>query len=154
MRPSSTSQTIVLPRPLISRGTDDRSTPNMENLVMEDSKGASILQDIEAAGRKVLPMHKFLAKSDPATLDAFNQFLMHSIYREDGLPEAYKELVLACVCVVAGSSTSVIANHCGKSMAAGLKKDHLVQALEITAAVLATRTLATGINAVIAAEEK
>lgn len=121
---------------------------------MEDSKGASILQDIEAAGRKVLPMHKLLAESDPATLDAFNQFLMNSIYREDGLPEAYKELVLACVCVASGSSAPVIANHCSKSMAAGLEKDHLVQALEITAAVMATRTLATGINAVIAAEEK
>lgn len=120
---------------------------------MEDSKGSSILKDIRAAGRKVLPMHEFLAESDPATLDAFNQFLTNSIYREDGLPEAYKELVLACVCVAAGSSPPVIANHCSKALAAGLAKDNLVQALEITAAVTATRTLATGINAVIAAEE-
>ena len=120
---------------------------------MRDSKGASILRQIEAAGRKVLPMHEFLAESDPSTLDAFNQFLTHSIYRENGLPESYKELVLACVCTATGSSQPVIANHCRKALAAGLDKDSLVQALEITAAVSATRTLATGINAVIAAEE-
>lgn len=120
---------------------------------MKNSKGAAILKAIEAAGRKVLPMHEFLAESDPATLDAFNQFLTHSIYREDGLQDAYKELVLACVCVAVGSSPPVIANHCRKALTAGLEEDHLVQALEITAAVLATRTLATGINAVIAAQE-
>lgn len=120
---------------------------------MKDSKGASILRQIEAAGRKVLPMHEFLAESDPPALDTFNQFLTHSIYREDGLQESYKELVLACVCVAAGSSQPVIANHCRKALAAGLERDSLVQALEITTAVIATRTLATGINAVIAAEE-
>ncbi len=120
---------------------------------MKDSKGSSILKRIEAAGRKVLPMHKFLAESDPMTLDAFDQFLTHSIYREDGLQEAYKEMLLACVCVASGSSQAVIANHCRKALAAGLARDNLVQALEITAAVMATRTLAGGINAVIAAEE-
>ena len=120
---------------------------------MKDSKGATILEEIEAAGRKVLPMHKYLAELDPTTLDAFNQFLTHSIYREDGLQEAHKELVLACVCVAAGSSQPVISNHCRKALAAGLERDHLVQALEITAAVMATRTLAIGINAVIDAED-
>ena len=47
----------------------------------------------------------------------------------------------------------VISNHCRKALAAGLERDHLVQALEITAAVMATRTLAIGINAVIDAED-
>lgn len=120
---------------------------------MNESKGASILRQIESAGRKVLPMHKCLAESDPETLEAFNQFLTRSIYRQGGLEEPYKELVLACVCVAAGSSVPVIANHCSKAMAAGLARDDLIQALEITAAVMATRTLATGINAVIAAGE-
>lgn len=120
---------------------------------MNDSVGSSILKRIEAAGRKVLPMHKFLAESDPTTLDAFDQFLTHSIYKEDGLQEAHKEMLLACVCVSAGSSQPVIANHCRKALAAGLEKDHLVQALEITAAVMATRTLAIGINSVIDAED-
>lgn len=120
---------------------------------MKESTGASILKQIQDAGRKVLPMHEFLAKTDPATLDAFNQFLTNSIYRKDGLPESYKELVLACVCTATGSSQPVIANHCRKALAAGLDRGSLVQALEITAAVSATRTLATGINAVIAAEE-
>jgi alkylhydroperoxidase/carboxymuconolactone decarboxylase family protein YurZ len=120
---------------------------------MKDSKGSSILKRIEAAGRKVLPMHEFLAESDPTTLDAFDHFLTHSIYREDGLQEAHKEMVLACVCVVAGSSQPVVAHHCRKALAAGLARDDLVQALEIAAAVMATRTLASGINAVIAAED-
>lgn len=120
---------------------------------MNDSIGPSILKRIEAAGRKVLPMHEFLAETDPATLDAFDQFLMNSIYRKDGLGEGHKEMVLACICVAAGSSQPVIANHCRKALAAGLEKDHLVQALEITAAVMATRTLASGISAVIDAEE-
>lgn len=119
---------------------------------MSESIGPSILKRIEAAGRKVLPMHEFLAESDPATLDAFDQFLMNSIYRKDGLHESHKEMVLACICVAAGSSQPVIANHCRKALAAGLEKDHLVQALEITAAVMATRTLASGISAVIDAE--
>jgi len=119
---------------------------------MNDSTGSSILKRIEAAGRKVLPMHSFLAESDPAVLDAYDQFLSHSIYREDGLAAAHKEMVLACVCVIAGSSQPVIANHCRKALEAGLDRDHLVQALEMTAAVAATRTLAIGINSVIDAE--
>jgi len=121
---------------------------------MTDSTETSIFKRIEAAGRKVLPMHEFLVKNDPKTLEAFDQFLMNSIYRSDGLSAGHKEMVLACVCVAAGSSPPVIENHCRRAMAAGLPKDHLVQALEITAAVLATRTLASGINAVIAAEAK
>jgi len=120
---------------------------------MKDSMSSSILKRIEAAGRKVLPMYKFLAESDPATLDSFDGFLTHTLYRDDGLPETHKEMLLACVCVAAGSSQPVVANHCRKALAAGLDKDDLVQALEITAAVVATRTLATGINAVIEAED-
>ena len=60
-------------------------------------------------------------------------------------------MLLACICVAAGSTQPVIANHCRKALAAGLEKDHLVQALEITAAVMGTRTLAAGISAVIEA---
>lgn len=120
---------------------------------MNESKGSSVLKRIEAAkGRKVLPMHEFLAESDPETLDAFDRFLTCSIYRDDGLPESIKEMLLACVCVTAGSTQPVIANHCRKALAAGLERDLLVQALEITAAVMATRTLAIGINSVIDAE--
>ena len=120
---------------------------------MNDSIGSSILERIGAAeGRKVLPMHEFLAETDPETLDAFDRFLTCSIYRDDGLPASIKEMVLACVCVAAGASQPVIANHCRKALAAGLEKDHLVQALEITAAVMATRTLAIGINSVMDAE--
>ena len=121
---------------------------------MNDSTGSSILKRIEAAGRRVLPMHKFLAETDPATLDAFDQFLTQSIYRKGGLEEAHKEMVLACACVAAGSSQPVIASHCRKAMAAGLERDHLVQALEITAAVVATRALAVGINSIIDAGDQ
>ena len=121
---------------------------------MTDSTDTNILKRIEAAGRKVLPMHEFLVKNDPKTLEAFDQFLMNSIYRSDGLSAGHKEMVLACVCVAAGSSPPVIENHCRRALVAGLQKDHLIQALEITAAVMATRTLASGINAVIAAEAK
>ena len=120
---------------------------------MKDTTGSSILQRIEAAGRKVLPMHKLLAESDPKTFDSFDGFLTHSIYRKGGLSDGHKEMLLACICVGAGSAPPVIANHCRKALAAGLSRDDLIQALEITAAVAATRTLASGINAVIAAEE-
>ena len=121
---------------------------------MSDSTATTIFERIEAAGRKVLPMHEFLVKNDPKTFDAFDQFLMSSIYRSDGLSAGHKEMVLACICVAAGSAAPVIENHCRRALAAGLPKDHLVQAMEITAAVVATRTLASGINAVMAAEAK
>jgi len=97
-------------------------------------------------------MHKLLAEADPKTLEAFDGFLMNSIYREGGLQDGHKEMLLACVCVVAGSSPPVIENHCRKALAAGLPRADLIQALEISAAVLATRALASGINAVIGAE--
>lgn len=120
---------------------------------MPNDKGKKILEQIEAAGRKVLPMHEYMAEADPATLEAFNGFLTHSIYRKDGLDEAHKEMVLACACVAAGSSQPVTANHCRKALAAGLSRDSLLQALEIVAAVMATRTLAGGVNALIDADE-
>lgn len=121
---------------------------------MSDSNGVSILERIEAAGRKVLPMHKFLAESDPMGLDVFDRFLSHAIYSDGGLQEAHKEMILACVCVAFGSSQPVIVNHCRKALAAGLERKHLVQALEITAAVAATKTLAIGINSVIDVENQ
>ena len=121
---------------------------------MSDSTDTNILKRIEAAGRKVLPMHEFLVKNDPKTFDAFDRFLMNSIYRSDGMSAGHKEMLLACVCVAAGSAAPVIENHCRRALAAGLPKDHLLQAMEITAVVLATRTLASGVNAVMAAEAK
>lgn len=120
---------------------------------MTDSKDSNVLERIEAAGRKVLPMHEYLAENDPATLEAFNEFLTRSIYRDDALDEAHKEMLLACICVVAGSSQPVIASHCRKALAAGLERDSLLQALEITAAVMATRTLAGGVSALREAEQ-
>lgn len=120
---------------------------------MPNEKGAKILEQIEAAGRRVLPMHEYLAEADPDTFEAFNGFLTHSIYREGGLDEAHKEMVLACACVSVGSSQAVIANHCRKALAAGLSRDILLQALEITAAVMVTRTLASGVNALMDADE-
>ena len=53
-----------------------------------------------------------------------------------------------------GVGRAGVGNHCRRALAAGLPKDHLLQAMEITAAVLATRTLASGVNAVMAAEAK
>ena len=76
---------------------------------MSDSTDTNILKRIEAAGRKVLPMHEFLVKNDPKTFDAFDRFLMNSIYRSDGMSAGHKEMLLACVCVAAGSAAAVIA---------------------------------------------
>lgn len=120
---------------------------------MTDYEKSNILEQIEAAGRKILPMHEYLAETDPEMLEAFNTFLNRSIYRKDGLDEGQKEMILACACLVGGSTQPVIANHCRRALAAGFDRDHLLQALEISAAVMATRGMAGGINALIEAEE-
>jgi alkylhydroperoxidase/carboxymuconolactone decarboxylase family protein YurZ len=114
--------------------------------------GGEVLDAIRAAGRKVLPLHTYLAHNDPAALAGFNQFLTSTIYDNDSLPEAYKEIVLACACVAAGSGQPVIAAHCRKALAAGASRGEVLQALEITAAVFATRAMGAGVMAMLEVE--
>ncbi len=119
---------------------------------MSDVTGNEILERIEAAGRRVLPMHRYLADHDVTGLDGYDRFLMGTIYEKNDLPERYKEIVLACACAAAGSPQPVIAAHCRKAMAAGADRSEVIQALELVAAVFATRTMAAGVNAVIEAD--
>lgn len=119
---------------------------------MSNINGSDILEQIQAAGRKVLPMHEYLANTDPNALEALNNFLNSSIYKNDSLEECYKEMILACVCVAAGSSQPVIANHCKKAMQAGLSREAMLQGLEIATAVMTTRTLASGVMALMEAD--
>lgn len=120
---------------------------------MSNANGNDILEQIKAAGRKVLPMHEYLAETDPNMLKALNNFLNFSIYQNNSLDECYKEMILACVCVAAGSSQPVIANHCRKAMAAGLSREAMLQGLEIAAAVMTTRTMASGVLALMEADD-
>ena len=115
-------------------------------------EGSEVLEAIRSAGRKVLPMHTYLAEHDPAGLDGFNRFLSATIYENESLDEKYKEIVLACACVAAGSGLPVIAAHCRKAMAAGATRGEVLQALEITAAVFATRAMGAGMMAMLEAE--
>ena len=121
---------------------------------MSNDLGRQVLDVIKAGGRRVLPMHEFLAKEDPKVLDAYNEFLTSTIYENDALPESMKEMLLACVCVAVGSSQAVIANHCRRALTAGIDRKALLQGLEITAAVMATKTMATGVTALMEAETK
>lgn len=114
--------------------------------------GGEVLDAIRDAGRKVLPMHSYLAHNDPATLAGFNDFLTATIYDNDSLEEKYKEIVLACACVAAGSGQPVIAAHCRKAMAVGATRGEVLQALEITAAVFATRAMGAGVMAMLEVE--
>jgi alkylhydroperoxidase/carboxymuconolactone decarboxylase family protein YurZ len=114
--------------------------------------GEEVLDAIRGAGRKVLPMHTYLAHNDPATLAGFNDFLTATIYANDSLDEKYKEIVLACACVAAGSGKPVIAAHCRKAMEAGATRGEVLQALEITAAVFATRAMGAGVMAMLEVE--
>jgi len=120
---------------------------------MDEKQVDEILERIAAAGRKVLPMHEYLAEADPETLDAYDRFLTASIYRQGALAEKHKEMLMACCCVMAGSAQPVIANHCRRALAAGLERDELLQALEITAAVSATRAMASGVLSIMEAEQ-
>lgn len=120
---------------------------------MTDVTGPEILERIAAMGRRVLPMHEYLAEHHPEGLDGFDRFLSAAIYETDALDPKYKEMVLACACVAAGSGGPVIAAHCRKALAAGITRAELLQALELTAAVMATRALGAGVVAMREADE-
>lgn len=115
-------------------------------------EGADVLAAIRSAGRKVLPLHTYLAEHDPGALAGFNDFLTATIYENDSLEEKYREIVLACACVAAGSSQSVIGAHCRKALAAGATRGEVLQALEMTAAVFATRAMGAGVLAMLEVE--
>lgn len=115
--------------------------------------GDRVLEGIRAAGRRVLPMHEYLAEHDAETFEAYDAFLRKTIYEKNELDDKTKEMVLAVACVGAGSSIPVIAAHARKSMAAGASRGEVLQALELAAAVAATRTMASSVLAMIEAEE-
>ena len=119
---------------------------------MSKVSGKEILDRISAGGRKILPMHEYLAEKDAAALDVYDGFLRASIYENDALAEKYREMLMACLCVTAGSAQPVIANHCRRAMAAGLSRDEMLQALQITSVVSATRTMAAGVLSLMDAE--
>ena len=119
---------------------------------MNDDAGSEILDGIRAAGRRVLPMHEYLAAHNPSGLAGYNAFLMSSIYDQDALEPMYKEIVLAVVCVAAGSAVPVIAAHCRKALEFGASREQVLQAIEMTAAVFATRTMGAGVSALVDAD--
>lgn len=116
------------------------------------TEGQEILEQIRAAGRKVLPMHEYLATHDPDGLAGFNSFLTKSIYDRDDLEPKYTEIVLACACIAAGSAVPVIAAHCRKALDYGATRGEVLQAIEMTAAVLSTRAMGAGISAMLEAD--
>jgi alkylhydroperoxidase/carboxymuconolactone decarboxylase family protein YurZ len=117
-----------------------------------EPSGEEVLERIRSAGRRVFPMHEYLAAHDPRGLEGYNEFLQATIYDKDDLDERYREIVLACACVAAGSPPAVIAAHCRKALEAGASRGEVIQALELTAAVFATRTMASGITALMEAD--
>jgi alkylhydroperoxidase/carboxymuconolactone decarboxylase family protein YurZ len=114
--------------------------------------GERVLAGIRDAGRRVLPMHEYLAEHDAETFEAYDAFLRSTIYEKDALDTMTREMVLAVACVALGSSVPVIAAHVRKSMEAGASRAQLLQALEIAAAVAATRSMATSVLSMIEAE--
>lgn len=114
--------------------------------------GEQVLEGIRGAGRRVLPMHEYLAEHDAETFAAYDAFLRKTIYEKNELDAKTKEMVLAVACVGAGSAVPVIAAHARKAMAAGASRAEMLQALELAAAVAATRTMATSVLAMIDAE--
>ncbi len=119
---------------------------------MTQNEGNDILDRIRAAGRKVFPMHEYFAAHDPAGLDGYNSFLMSSIYEQDALDPKYKEIIMACACVTAGSSSAVIASHCRKALDFGATRAEILQAIQMTSAVYATRSMAAGLVALVEAD--
>jgi alkylhydroperoxidase/carboxymuconolactone decarboxylase family protein YurZ len=119
---------------------------------MSKVSGNEILKRIVAAGRKILPMHEYLAEADAPALDGYDRFLSSTVLDKGALEEKHREMVMACICVAAGSAQPVIANHCRRAIAAGLSRDEMLQALQITSAVFATRTLAAGVLSLMEAE--
>ena len=115
--------------------------------------GQKVIDGIAAAGRRVLPMHEYLAEHDADTFEAYDAFLRKTIYEKDALDNKTKEMVLAVACVGAGSPVPVIAAHARKSMAAGASRDEVLQAVQLAAAVAATRTMASAVLAMIEAED-
>ena len=115
--------------------------------------GDRVLEGIRSAGRKILPMHEYLAEHDAETFEAYDAFLRKTIYEKDALDDKTKEMVLAVACVGAGSPVPVIAAHARKSMAAGASRSEVLQALEIAAAVAATRSMAASVLSMIEAEQ-
>lgn len=119
---------------------------------MTQTEGNEILDEIRGAGRRVFPMHEYLAAHDPNGLDGYNSFLMSSIYEQDALEPKYKEIILACACITAGSSAPVIASHCRKALEYGATRAEILQAIEMTSAVFATRSMAAGVSALVEAD--
>lgn len=117
-----------------------------------DEIGRKVIAGIEAAGRRVLPMHEYLAEHDAETFEAYDAFLRKTIYEKDALDDATKEMILAVACVGAGSPVPVIAAHARKSMAAGATRAQVLQAVQLAAAVAATRSMAAAVLAMIDAE--
>ncbi len=120
---------------------------------MSEADGSTILEQIREAGRRVLPMHEYLAEHHPEGLDGYNSFLTSSIYDNGSLEPRYREMVLACICVAVGSSTPVIAAHCRKALGFGATREELIQAIEMTAAVMATRGMGAGLLALLEADD-
>lgn len=113
-----------------------------------------ILECMRSAGRKVLPLHHYLAEHDPQVLEAYDAFLRKTIYEKDALDTKTKEMVLAVACLGAGSPLPVVAAHARKAMSAGANRQEVLQALELAAAVAATRAMAGATLAMIEAERE
>lgn len=128
---------------------DGEARNNEGRYEVNEVKGEEILAEIEAAGRKVLPTYEYLARHDANGLAGYNAFLTSSIYDKDALEPKFKEIILACACIAAGSPGPVIGAHLRKAMEQGATRSEVLQAIEITSAVFATRSMSSGLMALL-----
>jgi alkylhydroperoxidase/carboxymuconolactone decarboxylase family protein YurZ len=96
-----------------------------------ENKAKQVLKRIEKErGVEIRPWQVALAGRDPDFLEGIHNLNMHALYRQDGLPRKYVELIQMVVNVLSFHEVG-FRSHLGNALKVGLTEVEVLQALEI-----------------------
>jgi alkylhydroperoxidase/carboxymuconolactone decarboxylase family protein YurZ len=103
--------------------------------------GQELLERMREFRGYVLPAHEVLAERDPEFLDGYDRMFRRAYSPDSALSPAMRELLVMALDIVAGVSPEAIRTHARKAIDHGASETQVVEAVELAAIVVASKTL-------------
>ena len=113
----------------------------------DTDRTAAILEDIKARRGYVLPLHRFMAGSDPDFLETYDRFFTLATDNHNGLTPDLKELVLLAIDLCLGINPEIAGKHAQRAVEYGATEKQTLAVVELVALGLAAKGLNAGVAA-------
>jgi alkylhydroperoxidase/carboxymuconolactone decarboxylase family protein YurZ len=103
--------------------------------------GQALLESMREFRGYVLPAHQVLAERDPEFLDGYDRMFRAAYGEGSALSPAMRELLVMALDISAGVAPEAVRAHARRAMDHGATEEQVVEAVELAAIVVASKTL-------------